>query len=111
MEVISAAAAIEASSKQFASALENALKKDKATPEAARKAMVADVKLVGDNAKALGSAVEDAKPASAQVTTLCDQAKKVQDAIVASSAAAAADGQLGGINAPLATIAAAFGVK
>ena len=53
-EVVAATAAIEASSKQLASALENALKKDKATPEATRKAMVADVKLVGENAKAAG---------------------------------------------------------
>ena len=110
-EVISAAVAIEASSKQLASALENALKKDKATPEAARKAMVADVKLMGETAKQLGSAVKDAKPATAQVTTLAGQVKKVQDAIGASSAAAAVTGQLGRLNAPLGTITSAFSLK
>ena len=111
MEVISAATAIEASSKQLASALENALKKDKATPEAARKAMVADVKLVGDTAKQLGSAVKDAKPASAQVKTLADQVTKVQGAIGGSSAAAAVAGQLGSLNAPLGVITSAFRLK
>ena len=94
-EVVSATAAIEASSKQLASALENALKKDKATPEATRKTMVADVKMVGENAKALGSAVKDGKPASALVTTLFAQTKKVQGAIGASSAAGAMAGPVG----------------
>ena len=111
MEVISAATAIEASSKQLASALENALKKDKATPEAARKAMVADVKLVGDTAKQLGSAVKDAKPATAQVKTLADQVTKVQGAIGGSSAAAAVAGQLARLNAPLGVITSAFSLK
>ena len=107
-EIIGATASIEASSKQIASALENALKKDKATPEATRKAMVADVKLVGENAKLLGSAVKDAKPASAHAKALTDQVKKVQDAIGASSAAAAVTGQLARLNAPLKTINSAF---
>jgi hypothetical protein len=111
MEVIAAATAIEASSKQLASALENALKKDKATPEAARKAMVADVKLVGENAKLLGSAVKDAKPALAHVTSLTNQVKKVQAAIAASSAAAAVTGQLGRLDAPLGVITSAFSLK
>lgn len=110
-EVVAATAALEASSKQLASALENALKKDKTTPEATRKAMVADVKLVGENAKLLGSAVKDAKPASAQVTALEAQVKKVQDAIAASSAGAALSGQLGRFNAPLKTIQSAFKQK
>lgn len=111
MEVISAATAIEASSKQLASALESALKKDKATPEAARKMMVSDVKLVGETAKQLASAVKDAKPATAQVQTLADQVKKVQDAIGASSAAAAVTGQLGRLNAPVGAITSAFNLK
>lgn len=110
-EVVAATAAIEQSSKQLASALESALKKDKATPEAARKAMVADVKQVGAAAKMLGSAVKGGKPASAQVTTLVDQVKKVQGAIGASSAAGALAGQLGSLNAPLATIGTAFHQK
>jgi hypothetical protein len=107
-EVVAATAAIEQSSKQLASAFENALKKDKATPEATRKTMVADVKLVGENAKILGSAVKDGKPASAHVTTLVGQVKKVQGAIGASSAANALMSQLGSLNAPLATINSAF---
>jgi hypothetical protein len=107
-EVVAAAAAIEQSSKQLASAVENALKKDKATPEPARKAIVADVKRIGENAKVLGSAVKDGKPASAHVTTLVDQVKKVQGAIAASSAANTLMSQAGSFNAPLATIAAAF---
>jgi hypothetical protein len=107
-EVVAATAAIEQTSKQLASALDGALKKDKATPEAARKAMVADVKLLADNAKTLGSAVKDGKPASAQVTTLLDQVKKVQGAIAGSSAANALMTQVGGLNAPLATINAGF---
>jgi len=107
-EVIAATAAIEQSSKQLASAVENALKKDKATPEPARKAMVADVKRVGENAKMLGSVVKDGKPASAHVTTLVDQVKKVQGAIAASSAANTLMSQVGSLNAPLATINAAF---
>ena len=49
--------------------------------------MVADVKRLGENAKMLGSVVKDGKPASAHVTTLVDQVKKVQGAIAASSAA------------------------
>jgi len=110
-EVIDATHSIELFSKQLASALENALKKDKATPEATRKAMVADAKRVGDSAKLLGSSVKDGKPASAQVTTLIDQVKKVQGAIGASSAANAMASQLGGFNAPLATIGAAFHMK
>jgi hypothetical protein len=110
-EVVDATGAIEQSSKQIASALENALKKDKATPETARKALLADVKLMGDSAKSLASYVKDKKPASAQVTTLFNQAKKVQGAVGASSAANAVTGQLGGINAPLSTIGAAFHVK
>ena len=107
-EVVAAAAAIEQSSKQLASAVENALKKDKATPEPARKAIVADVKRIGENAKVLGSAVKDGKPASAHVTTLVDQVKKVQGAIAASSAANTLMSQAGSLNAPLATINAAF---
>lgn len=107
-EVVAATAAIEQSSKQLASAVENALKKDKGTPEAARKAMVADVKLVGQSAKMLGSAVKDGKPASAQVTTLLDQVKKVQGAVAATSAANTLMSQVGSLNAPLATINAAF---
>ena len=107
-EVVAATAAIEQSSKQLASAVDNALKKDKATPEPARKAMVADVKRLGENAKLLGSAVKDGKPASAQVTTLMDQVKKVQGAIAASSAANTLMSQVGSLNAPLATVNAAF---
>jgi hypothetical protein len=76
-EVVAATTAIEQSSKQLASAIENALKKDKATPEATRKSMVADAKQVGETAKALGSAIKDARPATAQVTTLADQVKKL----------------------------------
>ena len=63
---------------------------------------------MGENAKALGSAVKDGKPASALVTTLFAQTKKVQGAIGASSAAGAVAGQLGSLNAPLATIGSAF---
>jgi len=111
MEIISAATAMEASSKQLASALESTLKKDKATPEATRKAMVADVKLVGEHAKMLGSAVKDGKPASAHVTTLTGQVKKVQDAIAASSAGASLKGQAARFDPPLKTINTAFGVK
>lgn len=111
MEIISAATTIEASSKQLASALEKEMKKDKATPEATRKAMVGDVKLVGENAKILASAVKDAKPASAHVQALADQVKKVQDAIGSSSAAAAMAGQSARLNAPLGTINAAFSLK
>jgi hypothetical protein len=110
-EVIGATQAIEASSKQLASALENALKKDKATPEATRKSMVAEVNKVGESAKMLGSAVKDAKPATAHVTTLFDQVKKVQGVIGASSAASTMSSQLGSFNAPLATIGAAFHQK
>ena len=73
--------------------------------------MVADVKLVGENAKMLGSAVKDGKPASALVTTLFAQTKKVQGAIAASSAAGAVASQLGGINASLAVIGSAFGIQ
>lgn len=111
IEIVSATAAIEASSKQLASALENALKKDKATPEATRKTMVADVKMVGENAKALGSAVKDGKPASALLTTLFAQTRKVQGAIGASSAAGAMAGQLGSINSRLAAIGSAYGMQ
>lgn len=111
LEIVSATAAIEASSKQLAGALENALKKDKATPEATRKTMVADVKMVGENAKALGSAVKDGKPASALLTTLFAQTKKVQGAIAASSAAGAVASQLGSVNATLAVIGSAFGIQ
>jgi len=107
-EVIAATSTIEASSKQLASSIDNALKKDKATPEATRKTMVADAKRVGETAKALGAVVKDGKPASAQVTTLLDQVKKLQGAVGASSASSALMGQLGGFNAPLATINAAF---
>ena len=107
-EVVAATSAIEQSSKQLAGAVENALKKDKATPEPARKAMVAEVKRLGENARMLGSVVKDGKPASAHVTTLVDQVKKVQGAIAASSAANTLMSQVGGLNAPLATINAAF---
>ena len=107
-EVIAAAKTIEQTSKQFATAMDNAYKKDKAVPDAARKAMVADVKLVGDNAKALGSALGDKKPATAQAAALLAQAKKVQDAFMAGSASAALNPQWGGMREPLATVAAAF---
>jgi len=110
-EVISAAAAIEASSKQFASALENALKKDKATPEATRKAMVADVKSLGEAAKLLGSAVKDRKPASAQVTTLLERSKKVGEMLTAGGAASAVQGQWTGLSGRVETIAIAFRAK
>jgi hypothetical protein len=110
-EVVAAAAAIEQSSKQLASALENALKKDKATPEATRKAMVADVKGVGEAAKLLGSAVKDRKPASAQVTTLLDRSKKVGEMFAAGGAAGAVQGQWSGVSGRVETIAAAFHVK
>jgi hypothetical protein len=107
-EVIAATAAIEQSSKQLASAVENALKKDKATPEPARKAMVADVKRVGENAKILGSTVKDRKPASAQVTSLLDQAKKVREALTGTPAANAVQGQWTGVSKQLGTIATTF---
>lgn len=110
-EVITAAKTIEQTSKQFTSAMDNAYKKDKAVPDASRKAMVADAKLVGDNAKALREAVENGKPASAQAALVLQQAKKVQDAFMAGSASAALNPQWGGMREPLATIAAAFQVK
>ena len=110
-EVVAATTAIEQSSKGLASALENALKKDKATPEATRKSMVADAKQVGETAKALGSAIKDARPATAQVTMLADQVKKLAATIGASSAGNALMSQLGSFNAPLATISAAFHQK
>jgi hypothetical protein len=107
-EVVAATAAIEQSSKQLATALENTLKKDKATPEAARKAMVADVKRVGEAAKILGSTVKDGKPASAQVTSLLDQAKKVRESLMASGAANAVEGQWTRVSGQLGTIATTF---
>ena len=110
-EVIAAAKSIEASGKQFATALDNAYKKDKTMTEPARKAMVADAKLVGDNAKALREAVENGRPASAQAALLLQQSRKVQDTFMAGSASAALNPQWGGMREPLATIAAAFGVK
>jgi hypothetical protein len=110
-EIVAATTAIEQSSKQLASALENALKKDKATPEATRKSMVADAKQVGETANALGSAIKDARPATAQVTMLADQVKKLAAAIGASSAGSALMSQLGSFNAPLATIGAGFHQK
>jgi len=110
-EVVDATRAIEQSSAQLASTLENALKKDKATPEAARKATVADVKRVGEAAKVLESTVKDGKPASALVTSLFDQAKKGQAALTASGAASAVQGQWVGIDGKLATIAAAYHQK
>ena len=69
-EVIQAASSIEQASKRLADALDNSLKKDKNTPEAARQAIVGEVKHLGESAKALRSAVDDSKPASAQVTAL-----------------------------------------
>jgi hypothetical protein len=110
-EIIAATTSIEQTSKLVASALDSALKKDKATPETSRKTMVADAKTLGDAAKVLGSAIKDGKPASAHVTTLFEQAKKLQGAVAASSAAGTVASQLGGINAPLATIGTAFHQK
>jgi hypothetical protein len=107
-EIIAATAAIEQSSKQLASALENTLKKDKATPETTRKALVADVKRVGEAAKLLGSTVKDRKPASAQVTSLLDQAKKVRESLTGSGAAGAVEGQWTRVSGQLGTIATAF---
>jgi hypothetical protein len=110
-EVITAARRIEESSKQFAGILDSTLKKDKSVPEAARKSMVTDAKTVGENAKALREAVENGRPASAQAALLLQQAKKVQDTFMAGSASAALNPQWGSMRDPLATIAAAFGVK
>lgn len=110
-EVVAAAAAIEQSSKQLASALENALKKDKATPEASRKAMVADVKSVGEAAKLLSSAVKDRKPASAQVTTLIERSRKAGEVFAAGGAASAIQGQWTGVLGKVQTISTAFLMK
>jgi hypothetical protein len=107
-EIITATTTIEASSKQLASALENALKKDKGTPEATRKSMVADVKRVGETAKLLGSTVKDGKPASAQVTSLLDQAKKVRETLTASGAASAVQGQWTNVSGQIGMIATTF---
>ena len=109
--MITAARRIEESSKQFAGTLDSTLKKDKSVPEAARKSMVTDAKTVGENAKALREAVENGRPASAQAALLLQQAKKVQDTFMAGSASAALNPQWGSMRDPLATIAAAFGVK
>ena len=110
-EVISATAAIEATSKQAATAVEDALKKDKTTPEPARKALVGEIKGLGEAAKALGSAVKDGKPASALVTNLFDQTKKAQDALGSNPTASKFQGQLGAVSAQNATIRSAFHVK
>jgi hypothetical protein len=110
-EVIGATNAIEDTSKQVASAVENALKQDKATPEAARKALVSEIKLLGDAAKALGAAVGDGKPASALVTNLFEQTKKAQEALGSNPTASKMQGQLGPVNAQIATIRTAFHVK
>jgi hypothetical protein len=110
-EVVDATKAIEATSKQVATAVENALKKDKTTPEAARKALVAEINGLGGAAKALGSAVADGKPASALVTNLFEQTKKAQDALGSNPTAAKFQGQLGPVAAQNATIRSAFHVK
>lgn len=107
-EIVSATTAIEASSRQLASALDAALKKDNTVPEASRKAMVADVKRVGDAAKALGSTVKGRRPATAQVTMLLDQARKVRDTLTTSGAAAAVEGHWTRVNQQLGMIAATF---
>ena len=62
-------------------------------PEATRKSMVTDVKLLVRTPRCCVRAVKNGKPASAQVTTLLRQVKKVQDAIAASSAAASLKAQ------------------
>ena len=110
-DVIHAASSVEQASKRLADALDNSLKKDKNTPEAARKAIVEDVKRLGELAKTLESTVDDKKPASAQVTALRDQAAKVKTAIAGSSAAAAVLGQWSAIENTLGTIGAAFHMK
>jgi hypothetical protein len=107
-EVVAATKSIEDASKQFASTLDNTLKKDKSVPDATRKAMVTDAKGVGERAKALGSAVKDGKPASAQAAALMQQAKKVQDAFMAGSAATALNPAWGGVRGPMSTVASAF---
>ena len=110
-EVIDTTKTVEATSKQVASAVEEALKKDKATPEAARKMLVAEVKQMGEAAKALGAAVADRKPASALVTNLLEQTRKAQEAIGSNPTAAKFQGQLGPVNSQIATIRSAFHVK
>jgi hypothetical protein len=110
-EVISATAAIEATSKQVATAVEDALKKDKTTPEPARKALVGEIKGLGEAAKALGSAVKDGKPASALATNLFEQTKKAQDALGSNPTASKFQAQLGPVASQNATIRSAFHVK
>ena len=110
-EVVDTTKAIEETSKQVASAVEDALKKDKATPEAARKALVSEIKLMGEAAKSLGKAVSDQKPASALVTNLLEQTKKAQAALGSNPTASQLQGQLGPVNAQILTIRTAFHVK
>ena len=110
-EVVLAATGIEQASKQLAGAVDSALKKDKATPEAARKSLGAEVNRLGETAKAFGSTINYGRPASAQVTALFDQSAKARGAVAGSSAASAVQGQWSGIDEKLAIIATAFHQK
>jgi hypothetical protein len=110
-EVVDATKAIEETSKEVADSVEDALKKDKGTPETARKALVSEIEMLGEAAKALGSAVGDGKPASALVTNLLEQAKKAQAALGSNPIASGFQAQLSPINVQLATIRTAFHMK
>jgi hypothetical protein len=103
-EVEQAAAKVYEGSKDLASALDKALKQDKATPDATRKSMVESAKKLGDLAKPLRSAVADDKPSSAQATALLDHGARLRNAVSASAAASAWNVVAG----PMGLIAAAF---
>ena len=109
-DVVQAASSLEQAAKRLADTLDDSLKKDKNTPEASRKAMVADVKRLGESAKTLGSAVDDNKPASALAVTLFDQATKAHTAITTSGVAAAMS-QWSGLEGTIGTIKSAFHQK
>jgi hypothetical protein len=107
-ELKAAAEGVEQSAKALASAFDSALKKDKAMAAPARQAAVADVKALGENAKALASRIGGAQPASAQVTALFDQAKKAKATLSGSSAAAATQAGWAGISKQFPIIATGF---
>ena len=107
-EVVQATVAAEQAAKSLASAFENALKKDKAVAEPARKTMVGDVKALGESAKVLKSRIDGKQPASSEVTALLDQARKTRETIKSSSAGAAMQTGWGRVNEQIAFIARAY---
>ena len=110
-EVQKAADAIAKGADRFKKELDSSLKTDKAVDKATREAAVLEAESFKQDAKELGSALGDGRPASGEAKALLDRAAKIRTAIAGRTLAGPARAAWSSIESGLNDIGQGFGLQ